>query len=106
MLLTLPILSIYHKAQAFFLSFSCLGSCCSKHAREAWVVLQIPVEDKAAAGRGGTVVQRLGVSRYHPLMLAGTATGTVLLYDLRAPRTAAATLKPHTSPMVGALAFV
>ncbi|CAL8465312.1 g4847 [Coccomyxa elongata] len=64
-------------------------------------VEQIPVEDKAAAGRGGTIVQRLGVSRYHPLMLAGTATGTVLLYDLRSPHTAAATLKPHTSPMVG-----
>lgn len=71
-----------------------------------WVLLQIPVEDKAAAGRGGTIVQRLAVSRYHPLMLAGTATGTVLLYDLRSPRTAAATLKPHTSPMVGALALL
>lgn len=70
------------------------------------MLLQIPVEDKAAAGRGGTAVQRLGVSRYHPLMLAGTATGTVLLYDLRSPRTAAATLKPHTSPMVVALASV
>ena len=64
------------------------------------MLLQIPVEDKAAAGRGGAVVERLGVSRYQPLMLAGTATGTVLLYDLRSQRTAAATLKPHTSPMV------
>lgn len=57
------------------------------------------MEDKAAAGKAGTVVQRLGVSRHHPLMVAAAASGTVLLYDLRSPRTAAASLKPHSSPM-------
>lgn len=63
------------------------------------MLTQIAVEDKAAAGKGGTVVQRLGVSWHHPLMVAATASGTVLLYDLRSPRTAAASLKPHSSPM-------
>lgn len=67
------------------------------------VRVQVVVEDKAAAGRGGTVVQRLAVSRHHPLMVTATASGTVLLYDLRSPRAAAASLRPHSAPIVGAL---
>jgi hypothetical protein len=58
------------------------------------------VEDKATTGRAGTVVQRVAVSRHHPLMAAATMSGMVLLYDLRTPRAAAASLKPHIAPMV------
>lgn len=61
---------------------------------------QVAVEDRNATGRRGTVVQRLAVSKHNPLMLAATSSGTVLLYDLRSPRAAAASLKPHSGPMV------
>ncbi|CAK0786809.1 hypothetical protein CVIRNUC_010023 [Coccomyxa viridis] len=62
---------------------------------------QIPIEDRGPAALPRTVVKRLAVSRHHPLMVAATSAGSVLLYDLRAPRAAAAQLKPHSSPMVG-----
>lgn len=62
--------------------------------------MQIPIEDRGPAALPRTVVKRLAVSRHHPLMVAATSAGSVLLYDLRAPRAAAAQLKPHSSPMV------
>ncbi|CAL5222212.1 g4544 [Coccomyxa viridis] len=62
---------------------------------------QIPIEDRGPAALPKTVVKRLAVSRHHPLMVATTSAGSVLLYDLRAPRGAVAQLKPHSSPMVG-----
>ena len=62
--------------------------------------MQIPIEDRGPAALPRTVVKRLAVSRHHPLMVATTSAGSVLLYDLRAPRAAAAQLKPHSSPMV------
>ena len=66
--------------------------------------MQIPIEDRGPAALPRTVVKRLAVSRHHPLMVAATSAGSVLLYDLRAPRAAAAQLKPHSSPMVRPLA--
>ena len=62
--------------------------------------VQIPIEDRGPAALPKTVVKRLAVSRHHPLMVATTSAGSVLLYDLRAPRSAVAQLKPHGSPMV------
>ena len=59
------------------------------------------MEEKGApAGRPPTLVARLGVSRHAPLLVAGAASGALLLYDLRAPRDAAASLRPHAAPMV------
>lgn len=59
------------------------------------------MEEKGGpAGRAPTVVQRLGVSQHAPLLVAGVASGAVLLYDLRAPRSAAAQLRPHAQPLV------
>lgn len=75
----------------------------STGAPDAFLVLQIPIEDRGPAALPKTVVKRIAVSRHHPLMVATTSAGSVLLYDLRAPRSAVAQLKPHSSPMVRSL---
>ena len=62
--------------------------------------VQIPIEDRGPAALPKTVVKRIMVSRHHPLMVTTTSAGSVLLYDLRAPRSAVAQLKPHSSPVV------
>lgn len=76
-------------------------SLCLCHAMSLMCVhIQIPIEDRGPAALPKTVVKRIAVSRHHPLMVTTTSAGSVLLYDLRAPRAAAAHLKPHGSPMV------
>ncbi|KAK9819637.1 hypothetical protein WJX72_000593 [[Myrmecia] bisecta] len=47
------------------------------------------------------IVDHLAVSREEPLLLAGCSNGAVMLYDLRNARHPAASVNPHTSPMIG-----